>query len=240
MAQYKRRSRLVRKEKAKSLRRAYSYFALTIALILVVIFLGLPLLVKIAAFLGEIRGSSLPVESQDTLAPPTPKVYSPAKATNQREVTLEGSSEAEVKITFFLNGRNVKEIITEKSGAFTAKISLTGERNEISLIAEDKDGNKSQESEKFIIILDEKPPELEIFSPVGEKVSWEEKQIEISGQTEKEASLYVNTHFLILDQEGNFTQTISLSEGENIIKITAKDEAGNETEKEIIVNYAPF
>jgi hypothetical protein len=239
MASYRRRSRLTRKEEAKNLRRVYLYGILSLALIVVIVFLGLPALIRMAAFLGELRSSSLVIEKEDTVPPPPPQSYSLPRATNKSQIKIEGTSEIGSKVTIYVNGQTSKDVVTDASGIFTAQLNLKGERSEITLQAEDQAGNKSQESEKIVIIFDDQPPEMEISSP-PENSTTEEKQIEIKGKINEEATVLINDRLVILDQENNFNYLYSLSEGENTIKIKAQDEAENLTEKEIKITYQPF
>jgi hypothetical protein len=73
MAKRSRRfSRLARKEEVRSLRQAFFFGILTIVFLLLLIFLGIPALIKMAIFLGEIRSSSTPVKTEDLLPPAPP------------------------------------------------------------------------------------------------------------------------------------------------------------------------
>jgi len=234
------KSRLARKEEIKNLRRAYFFGCLTLILMITILFLGLPLLIRLAAFLGELKSTSEMIEIQDTTPPPPPQLYSLPKAISESQLKIEGSSEAGSAVTIYLNGRSVKEVIADKNSSFTAQISLGGERNEITLQAQDQAGNKSQESERIVVIFDNLPPDLEILFPEEKDFSTEEGQVKIQGKAEEEAKVFINGRLVILDQEGNFDYPLSLSEGENIIKIKAEDQAGNTTEKEIKITYSPF
>ncbi|MBN1263769.1 MAG: hypothetical protein JW991_05470 [Candidatus Pacebacteria bacterium] len=233
------RSRLARKEVIRNVRRTLFFGILTLALLIFIIFSGPALLVKLASFLGELRSSSLIAEPNDTSPPAPPQFFNLTKILKDPEFKIEGDSESEAKIIIFLNGRLVKEVTADKEGAFTATITLTGERNEVTLRAEDQAGNQSPESEKTIIFLDQKPPELEIISPEGNEFIWQDKQILFRGQTETEALLFINDHRVILSQTGSFEYNYSLSPGNNLIKIVAEDRAGNSTETEVKINYQP-
>lgn len=64
------------------------------------------------------------------------------------------------------------------------------------------------------------PPELEILNPANDaKIS--ENFIEIKGQTEKEARVFINEKEIFLDSQGMFKTTIDLQKGINYIKISA-------------------
>lgn len=236
----RKKSRLTRKEEAKSIRRAIVYGGLTFILALGLIFLGIPLLIKMAIFLGNLRSSSLPVETKDTFPPPPPILKSLPEATNSAQINIQGYAEAGATVKIFLPGEAEKEIVADKEGSFAlADMKLTPGKNQIQALAVDEAGNASQKSEKLIIFYDESPPEVEISEPAeGASFFGEENQIEIKGKTEEGATVYINEHLVVVDREGNFQYPVMLKGGENSIQILVTDKAGNETTKEIVVNYS--
>ena len=77
---------------------------------------------------------------------------------------------------------------------------------------------------------------LSITSPVsGQTVST--GQITVKGKTAPKAEVFVNDVELIADATGNFTQVVTLDEGENYILVVANDTDGNFAEKELIITY---
>lgn len=236
----RRKSRLTRKEETRSIRKAILYGGLTFILALGLVFLGIPILIKMAVFLGNLRSSSLPVETKDTL-PPSPPVLKPSyKATNSAEIDIQGFAEPGSLVKIFLTGVSQKEIISSQDGSFSfANLRLTLGKNEIHTIAIDEAGNTSQESGKLTIFYDTTAPELEILEPPdGETFFGTKDKVDVKGKTGEETTVYINDHLVVVDREGNFQYPIALKEGENLIKVLALDEAGNETTKEITVNYS--
>ncbi|MGB6881971.1 MAG: hypothetical protein WBD86_01580, partial [Microgenomates group bacterium] len=69
----RRYSRLARTEERKNIKRAALFGLLTLISILVFIFLGLPAVAKFAAFLTDLRKSTVPIEINDT-TPPVPPI----------------------------------------------------------------------------------------------------------------------------------------------------------------------
>ncbi len=65
-----------------------------------------------------------------------------------------------------------------------------------------------------------RPPELIINQP-EENLITQTNFIEVSGQTEKEARVFINEKEVFLDQNGEFKATLDLQKGLNIIKISA-------------------
>jgi len=235
-----RRSRLRRKEDARSLRRAVVFGGLTVVLALGLVFLGIPALIRMAIFLGNLRGSSQPVETGDTLAPSAPQLKSLPEATNSAQIKIEGFAEAGSTVEIFLSGMSNKEVVAESEGTFNASLRLTLGRNDILATATDENGNTSQKSDKLIIYYDNTSPSLEINEPLDNvEYFGEENTITIKGKTEEEVTITVNERMVIVDSEGNFEYPLNLSEGENLIQVKAIDKAGNITEEERKVTYSP-
>ena len=235
-------SRLSRSQEKENIRRAFIYFFLAIILMGATIFLGIPILVKVAVLFAEIRGSSLPVEQTDLLAPPPPKINPLPEATITAYINLSGTAEAGSTVEIFLNDKKVTSIVSDNDSKFsTGKLHLEEGKNSFYALAIDKAGNQSSASEKYYLWYDELPPELEIISPqdganfYGEQ----EKSLLVQGKTEPEVSVSLNGRIIIVNSQGEFSTTLSLNQGENQIKLVAQDKAGNETEKEIKVIYFP-
>lgn len=81
------------------------------------------------------------------------------------------------------------------------------------------------------------PPTLTIYSPEDNLITTE-RQIEISGKTEKEVNVKINSQPILTDQEGNFRQTLDLQRSLNIIKISAQKKHSKEqvVYRQVIVN----
>jgi len=214
--------------------------SLTVIFLIVIFSGGLTTLADLTFSLMRPNSSS----SSVTLAPVflPPPILSPlSSATNSAQIKLGGSSQTETTVEIFLNEEAQNAIEVDKDGQFETKLTLNENENQIYAIAQDLLGNYSSRSEKIKIIFDDQAPELEIKTPTEDEKFYQEKNraIEIHGQTETNASLYLNDHLLILNGNGEFSTQLKLEEGENILKFLVKDQAGNETEKEIMVFYQP-
>lgn len=64
------------------------------------------------------------------------------------------------------------------------------------------------------------PPMLEVISPINNTVI-NERLVEIKGKTESETNLFINDKQVLTDNDGNFSENISLQSGVNILKISA-------------------
>jgi len=80
------------------------------------------------------------------------------------------------------------------------------------------------------------PPQLVILQP-DKNLIISQNYIEIKGKTEKEAQVFINDKEVFLDQQGNFSATLDLQKGMNLIKISAVKKQGkaNTVYREILV-----
>ena len=79
---------------------------------------------------------------------------------------------------------------------------------------------------------------LEVTSPVEGSVVTS-PTLAVSGKTEANAEVFINEKELRADSAGNFSTSLTLEEGDNIIVVYAKDPAGNTVSKEMKVTYEP-
>ncbi len=63
--------------------------------------------------------------------------------------------------------------------------------------------------------------------------------ISVSGTTNQDAVVSVNGETVEVDEQGNFTTTVALEEGPNIIEVIASDFEGNEEGTVLAVIYSP-
>jgi hypothetical protein len=80
---------------------------------------------------------------------------------------------------------------------------------------------------------------LSIISPKdGETLS--STNVVVKGKTSPNADVFVNDQSGKSDTNGNFSITIGLDEGQNVIVVSANDSVGNATERDLTVNIASF
>lgn len=210
------------------------FIFLTLALIGLIIDKGIPFLIQMAGFFGDLKSSKELVENEDQTPPSPPRLQALPEATNDPYITLKGFAEAGTTVKIFLNAELVKEVISDNDASFIVdSLFLNSGKNRLQAKAIDQAGNESEDSVIMIIDYDNQAPALEVNQPEPAE------KVKISGKTEMEATLKINDHLVILDQEGSFTYPLDLQEGENKILVSATDQAGNQTKKEFILNYAP-
>ena len=81
------------------------------------------------------------------------------------------------------------------------------------------------------------PPPLEITQPQDGLIAVE-RQLEIVGQSQKEAEIVINNQNVLVDDEGVFRTTVDLQKGLNLIKITAKKRYGRENVVELRILFS--
>lgn len=232
-------SRLARSEEKKNLKKAFIYVILSIISLILLVVFGIPALAKMAALLSELGGSTIPVEKNDTTPPAPPKLSQLPEATNNKSLEITGISEPGATIILAINGDQI-ETVSNKDGKFTYNFKLLNGENSVFAKAKDSSGNESLESDSLSITYDDTPPDLEITTP-GDGSHYygsKQRQIVIQGNTESTVELTINDRFVVVDENGSFTFATTLSEGENKFKIKAKDKAGNETEKELTLQFS--
>lgn len=73
------------------------------------------------------------------------------------------------------------------------------------------------------------PPTLEVKSPL-DNIKVEEQQLVVEGKTDAGADVSINDVPIGIDPDGNFKEKISLQDGVNLIKVSAKNKLGKSTQ----------
>jgi hypothetical protein len=233
-------SRLATIEERKNIRRTFLFGVLTIAFLIFLFTLGIPVLVKFTGFFTDLGKSQKPIDKTDTIPPAPPQIKTPADYTNKTSLDISGNTEAGATIKLFYNDET-QEVLADRDGKFSFNFQLNKGENTISAIAKDTNGNESQKSPTYTIIFDNEPPKIEINSPAdgAEFFGSKQRQLTIKGKTESEADLIINDRVVAVDDDGSFTFLTTLSEGENTFKIKATDKAGNTEETSLTVRFSP-
>ncbi|MFH1601895.1 MAG: Ig-like domain-containing protein [Candidatus Shapirobacteria bacterium] len=227
--------------KDKNSQRLAILLGLTTVLIIVGILLGgIPLLMGLANLLGNINNSDQEITQEDTVPPVPPTFFAVTEATNSAILKLSGSSEPESKVEIYLNNNLLLATQADEQGLFSVeKVTLEKGTNTLTAKALDASENQSQNSEEAKIVFDDQPPQLEITAPEDKSTVYSQT-VEVKGISESEnIKITVNDRLVVIEKEGEFTYPYELSQGENKITVVAEDLAGNQTEKELTVNYQP-
>ncbi|MCJ7740495.1 Ig-like domain-containing protein [Candidatus Microgenomates bacterium] len=230
----------LRYQEKRVFRRFLYSLVLIIAIVILAIYAGLPLLAKIILAFSSLKKNTVaPAKIEQTyLFPP---VLDPTyEATNSANIMISGLGEKDTTVKIFVNGREVAKVLADAEGKFYAKkISLEEGQNEI-YAKNIKDKQESSSSSILTIIYQKNPPKIEITNPKdGERISSDNKNITITGETEPGNRIIVNDRLAIVNSDGKFNYSVGLSDGENKFKIVATDAAGNSTTAEFKVTYSP-
>jgi hypothetical protein len=233
-------SRLQSVEEKRNLRSTILFAVLTVAAIVLLIFVGLPLFGRLSVFISDIRGGSKAITKNDTTPPAPPKFnYFPA-FTNQQTASVSGTSEPGATVNLVFNGSN-QQVIVDKDGKFSFSLQLVDGVNTFSAVAVDPSGNTSQKSKDYTLTFDNKPPNLTVTSP-SDGTSFfgsNQRQVTIQGTTDVNNQVVINDRIISVDDVGSFQYTTTLNDGANLFAIKATDQAGNSTEKDITLNFNP-
>lgn len=157
-------------------------------------------------------------------------------ATNSADFLVSGSILNLDILEFFLNEQKIKEVVT-KSDTFEEIIGkLIKGDNLFYIIGKNEKDKIIKKSKVYHILYKPDKPKLEIKEP-QDRLTTSNSEIKIAGETDKETFIKINDLPVVVDALGNFSTTIRLKEGENQIKITAEDQAGNIEEKVVTVLY---
>lgn len=237
MAEFK-RSRLERKSEEQITKKTVVLGFLTIAMFLLIIVFGLPLLVKFSVFLGEAKSRKEGNVQESVLPPLAPRLIIPFEATNSAKINISGLAEANTTVELLKNDVSLGKVEVSSSGDFVfSDVELNEGENTFSAVAMTDKSGSSEQSKVVTVILDQKAPELTMTNPSEESLTVDYADFDVIGKSEKNASVLVNNHVAMVGDEGNFKLKIQLNAGKNEIEIVVKDMAGNETKKKITITY---
>ena len=232
------RSRLSRRLKRKTQKNLILNL-LGIFFVLFVLFkFGIPLLINVTLFISKAKSTQSTKQDETVfIAPP---VLNPIlSATNSAQIIISGIAGPNQSIDLYINNDLANQVKTKDDGSFYSSENLKPGENVIKAKST-VDSSSSEFSENLTIALTIAPPTLSISSPTdGQSFSKDQNTVTVLGYTDPEVRVTVNDFWAITDERNNFSYTFLLKPGENQIKITALDQAGNKTEKDLKVIYAP-
>ncbi len=233
-------SRRLRIEEKRDKRTAFLYIVYAIVFLFLLFKFGLPYAVKLIGFVGEFKNASLVTEPEDKTPPPPPTFSNLPRITNTQTLEITGTTEPGVNVILTVNGRD-SEVLANSNGSFSFTVNLSDGENTISAKSKDGAGNTSVQNTVEKVVLDTIAPLLEITTPSDGTSFYgtKQKQQTIVGTTDEDAIVQINGRRAIVEVGGSFSLNYGLSDGENLITITAEDLAGNKTETSLTVNFTP-
>lgn len=235
------RSRLAKKESQRMMKQSMMLFVLTGLCVAALVIWGIPALIRMAGFLGEIKSSGDPINATDTIAPYPPQLNVPYEATHSSRINIVGYGETDATIKLFLNDEEISSTLANDASEFMFEdIQLSSGSNQLYVIAEDAANNSSEPSTTINIVYDSAAPEVSIEDPSeGDSFfTTAEQSITVKGTVSEDAQIYVNGRIAFANSDGEYSQQVRLEPGENLITVKAVDPAGNETEESVTVNFS--
>lgn len=232
------RSRLSRRMESKTKKNLALSVLGIILIVLLVLKFGIPLLVNLSLFLsGSQSKEETKIQNSSFIDPPILDSF--PEATASANIIISGAASKEQTINLYINDNLIDTAIAEDNGRFSFRQTLKPGENNIKAKAV-INGKESDFSNTIAIFFKSARPSLNLSFPSdNQSFSKDQNVAEIKGTTDLDVRITVNGLWAITDSNGNFSYRLSLQNGENRIKITATDIAGNKTEKEIKINYSP-
>lgn len=236
------RGGLSRKRKTSYWAKATFFIVGSIAITAFLVLHGIPTLVRLALLL---ESTSPPAQTSPPLKTPrtrptSPILYPPPLATNTAVLAVRGLSEPRQQVRIYLNGVAVANVLANSSGEFSySNLVLNPGENQLLTASVNPQGEEVTQSPSYSITYRNEPPEINIIEPEDNTSFFKgDNPITIKGETDSDNSVQINGHLVIVHPDGQFSYSLHLNDGENSIKILAKDPAGNITEKKMTVFYS--
>jgi hypothetical protein len=232
------RSRLTRRLEQKTEKN----LILNILGIILIVFLlfkfGIPLLINLSTLLsGSQNKNEIIAQNTSFIAPPVLDSF--PSATSSANIIITGIAAKNQMINLYLNDNLINSSKADNKGEFTFRPTIKPGENTLYTKAV-VDGKESESSNTLTTAFKSAPPSLNITSPSdGQSFSKDQNIIEVKGTTDSDVKVTVNGFWAITDNGGNYSYDLPLQGGDNKIKVSATDIAGNNAEKEIKVTYSP-
>lgn len=233
------RSRLSRRMEQKTKKNFMLNVLGTILIIFFVLKFGIPLLVNLSLFLSGSKNNQEQSKIQDPSFIAPPILNSFPEATSSADIVISGIAAKNQTINLYINDNLIDKTTTKDNGSFSFKETISAGENIIKAKAVVRE-KESEFSNPITTAFKSAPPFLNVSSPTdGQSFSKDQNVTEVKGTTDADVKITVNGFWAIVDDSGNFSYNLPLQNGENKIRISATDMAGNTNEKGVKVTYSP-
>ncbi|MCX6705673.1 MAG: hypothetical protein NTV24_01020 [Candidatus Woesebacteria bacterium] len=224
-------SRLESVEEKRNTRKAVVFVLLSLIIVVFLATNGLSLITKVINFASSFKKNPQTIEFLDKTPPSPPFLQSIPDATNVSPFEITGRVELENTVVINFNSKE-EEIQTDENGNFSAKFELIKGDNTFFAYTKNPAGNKSQDTKKYVLVFDNEVPDIKILTPSDGTSFYgsRQKNVTINGTTKIDSSLTINDRIATVGDDGGFSLSYSLSNGENNLIIKSVDKAGNEKE----------
>ncbi|WP_188454287.1 S8 family peptidase [Virgibacillus oceani] len=166
-----------------------------------------------------------------------PIITSPEEnfTTNEKSLTVEGTASPTTTIQLLNNGEEAGTAEVGDDGKFSIPTELNEGENEFKAVSL-LDGAETGVSDPVTVTLDTQKPELAIDNPKdGDKSNRETVTVEGTVSDANIDWVKVNGQKARIS-DGEYSKRILLENGENEIRVVARDEAGNKTVKKVTLD----
>lgn len=231
------RSRLYKSQEKKLLRKSILYIVGIIVIIFLLIKVAIPALVNFSLFMATLRGDNTTATSKNSPNYIMPPIFAATfSATNSATVNVNGTAAAKEQIILYVNNNPVDTVDVKDDTTFVFKnVTLSPGLNTIKAKAK-KDNKTSDFSDSFTITFANKQPTLTVDTPHDGDI-FHQSTIQVYGKTDPDDNVTVNGFIAIVDTNGQYSYNLSLTPGDNQIKIITQDNAGNTSERNLKVTY---
>lgn len=199
-----------------------------LALVAFLFVFGLKTLVGFSLLVDRIRGTApQQQQAQELILPP---VLDPLpEATNSASLTITGKSDPGAKIVLYIDEEESTTLLVENDGTFSLTKKLAEGDHTVSAKAKNDKDAVSDLSNVVTVAIKRTKPELTITNPQdGERIVGDSNMLVVKGKTASDNTVTVNDRLAVVSNDGSFSYTYSLSEGENNLHIVVTDPAGNQ------------
>lgn len=230
------RSRLSHHIQQQSIRNMFLAICGIIAIFVLLFTFGPDLLINFSLLVKKSTNAN-EVNKQELTYVAPPVLNTLPDATKESTIDVNGYAEEKQTIKLYVNGKLKGKTEVKDNKKFTfSKVSLEKGNNEIKAKAITENEKESNYSSIAIVAYIAEPPTIEmVFPQDGQSISKDNRNITVKGKTNEGVKVTVNDFWAISGDDGLFSYTITLQDGDNTIRIKATDAAGNETTKEIKV-----
>lgn len=232
-------SRLKRFEEKNASRRIAIALIGSIGLVVFFALFGIRILIGFSLLVDRIRGGSAPQLQEALVLPP---VLDPiAEATASATITIHGKALAKGQLIVYVNDSEYKKLAVSDDGTFeVAGIPVEEGNLTVSAKVTDDKNNISDLSNVISSLVDRTAPKLTVDKPEnGSTINDGTHKATVQGLTDEDMKVTINGRIAVVKSDGSFTYSMPLNDGENVLIIVSRDEAGNETEVERKVTYQP-
>lgn len=234
-------SRLNRSNQQKIKKQIIFFTVAIIILLFVATQFGPAVLDKVSGFTSRFRSSQSINTKTDHTTLEAPFINSIPDATDSATITISGTSTySDAQVELYVNGNlyDTSALSSNQTFSFDG-VKLTQGSNIVK--ARVKQGSDTSDfTRDYNVVYSQGDPKLDVSSPTdGQNFGRGDQSINVQGQTDPNNTVTVNSSRAIVDENGNFSYYMNLSEGDNTITIDAMSDAGKKTEKVLKVSYHP-